>query len=288
MRSDDFVSRNLDVRTRSGDEWLCLCPYHADTSPSFSVNIRLNVFICFACGAKGTMGQLAEYLRVGTPDPNTPETESDRLANLSAKVSLLKEAHDVVDEGLSEQYLGRFKHHHPYWSERGLSKGIQDEFELGYDPMRDHGIIPLRAYNGSLLGVIRRQLAVDAVPRYLYPKGFKISQHLFGANKAMLHSRIAIVEGSLDCIACWDVGIPAVALLGSRLSRHQEFLLKTVGADFMVVMTDNDAAGKSAAAMVKEAFRSRVLIGRYENDWEGKDPADLSPAERRVMFDTAR
>ncbi|NBO55083.1 MAG: hypothetical protein EBU84_10945, partial [Actinobacteria bacterium] len=50
-----FLKRHLDIRSKSGLEWQAVCPFHEDTSPSFSVNIRKGLYICYACGAKGNM-----------------------------------------------------------------------------------------------------------------------------------------------------------------------------------------------------------------------------------------
>src|SRR5436305_10649291 len=36
-----------------GQRWTGLCPFHAEKSPSFSVNAEEKLFYCFGCGAKG-------------------------------------------------------------------------------------------------------------------------------------------------------------------------------------------------------------------------------------------
>ena len=38
---------------RSGTRWLGLCPFHAEKSPSFSVNAEQGFYYCFGCQAKG-------------------------------------------------------------------------------------------------------------------------------------------------------------------------------------------------------------------------------------------
>lgn len=51
----DFVAlagEHLAVR-RAGTRWVGLCPFHAEKSPSFSINSELGVYYCFGCGAKG-------------------------------------------------------------------------------------------------------------------------------------------------------------------------------------------------------------------------------------------
>ncbi|HUE60288.1 MAG TPA: DNA primase, partial [Acidimicrobiales bacterium] len=51
----DFValaSEHLALK-RVGTRWVGLCPFHAEKSPSFSLNSELGFYYCFGCGAKG-------------------------------------------------------------------------------------------------------------------------------------------------------------------------------------------------------------------------------------------
>src|SRR3546814_8897094 len=38
---------------RDGREWIGLCPFHAERSPSFTVNEGKGFYHCFGCGAHG-------------------------------------------------------------------------------------------------------------------------------------------------------------------------------------------------------------------------------------------
>lgn len=48
----EIISRYLSLR-RSGNEFSGLCPFHAEKTPSFSVNAGKGVFHCFGCGVGG-------------------------------------------------------------------------------------------------------------------------------------------------------------------------------------------------------------------------------------------
>lgn len=44
---------------------MCLCPFHSESTPSFSVSVRDNIFNCFGCGKKGDVITLVcEMLKV--------------------------------------------------------------------------------------------------------------------------------------------------------------------------------------------------------------------------------
>ena len=51
----DFVqvaSEHIALK-RVGQRWVGLCPFHAEKTPSFSVNAEEGLWYCFGCQAKG-------------------------------------------------------------------------------------------------------------------------------------------------------------------------------------------------------------------------------------------
>lgn len=48
----DLIGRDVPL-TRAGRECVGLCPFHEDSSPSFSVNEAKGFYFCFGCGAHG-------------------------------------------------------------------------------------------------------------------------------------------------------------------------------------------------------------------------------------------
>src|SRR6185312_9735780 len=61
-----------------------------------------------------------------------------------------------------------------------------------------------------------------------------------------------LVEGPLDALALEQAGISGgVAMLGATLSDQQQILLETSGVQHVVLLTDNDEAGRQAKADIK-------------------------------------
>jgi len=50
----DVVSQHLSLK-KAGRNFLGLCPFHAEKTPSFTVNEEKQIFHCFGCGQGGNV-----------------------------------------------------------------------------------------------------------------------------------------------------------------------------------------------------------------------------------------
>jgi len=57
-----FYSRYLDLQKR-GKKYFALCPFHAESDPSFSIDPATGLFYCFGCGAKGNVQQFLQKMK---------------------------------------------------------------------------------------------------------------------------------------------------------------------------------------------------------------------------------
>jgi len=59
---EDFYQNELqNLKATSGGNHQALCPFHADTAPSLSVNFKTGLFKCFGCEAQGDVFEF--YMR---------------------------------------------------------------------------------------------------------------------------------------------------------------------------------------------------------------------------------
>ena len=288
---ETVIRNNFEVVGTSGSEFLCRCPWHEDGhKPNLYINADRGVYLCHSCGQKGHLRRLEGAL----PASSTDDVRK-RISDLLTPQGSMRT--------YPETWLAQFDFEHEAWRERGFSTKVIKKFNLGYDIVTDCLTIPMRSRNGTVLGVIRRKLD-DSKPKYLYPKGMKIGEIMYGLNfVSSSHKRVAIVEGSMDCISCWDANIPAVALLGSRLTIEQSQLLIKHGVKHVVLMLDNDKAGKGwpEHSIGSDGFERRaaglwqvhdqllgsgiiVSVGWYRPYWSEKDPDELSTARRKKLF----
>jgi len=88
----DTVSMYVDLR-RSGTEFVALCPFHTEKTPSFSVNEDKGVYHCFGCGEGGDVISFIEKIEgvdfkaalahlglVGAPPISKPRKSKERIA----------------------------------------------------------------------------------------------------------------------------------------------------------------------------------------------------------------
>lgn len=256
----DFANRYLEVHNTTGQEAMVRCPYHGGVSMQF--NLETGLFICFNCDAKGNFKSLSKELGLQYAEPEVD------VKDILARLDSLKEQAGVETSSmpvLPESTLRRYKFATDYWGpcpkrrprgcigkvgckqHRWFTDETIDAFELGYDPMSNAGIIPVRNIDGGLIGVIRRFLDDDVELRYRYPKGFKRSTNLFASwfvDRDPDATTVVLVEGSLDAVNVWQAGYDAMAVYGSSVSRSQVRILRRMGVSRIVLFFDDDAAGK--------------------------------------------
>lgn len=315
-----FLKRHLDIRNKSGMEWQAICPFHQDTTPSFSVNIRKGLYICYACGAKGNMKQLAKHF-----NDKEPVNQSVSLQEVAENIQQLSEKlHQKQREMFEMPYPSRYLDNdgvNKYWQvKRDIADKAIREYRLGYDELEEDAIIPLADINGRIQGFVRRtnsQAKIDLdYPKYKYPKGLKISEILFGADVAVQRfndsfykpftSVLVICEGAVDAMTIpritqlWTNGttenrfvMAGVAILGARMSTAQAEIIKRIAPNWIFIATDQDRAGSLAAMQVAETLKPlRLGIPYTKIYWsakDGKDLAELNWATRQgVILETIR
>ncbi len=85
-----LVSARTELRRSGGSEWLGLCPFHDERTPSFGVNADEKVYHCFGCQASGDVFSFLMETE-GLDFTSALETLADRLG-----VQLQTEAEDPM------------------------------------------------------------------------------------------------------------------------------------------------------------------------------------------------
>ena len=139
----DIVSQYV-VLKRSGRNYMGLCPFHKEKSPSFCVSPDKQIFHCFGCGVGGNVihfiGKIEnlnfieslELLanRAGIELPKSGNVEDDRISRLKSRVyELNKCAAEFYHQNL---YKPTAKPAQEYVKKRRLDNRTLKAFKIGY------------------------------------------------------------------------------------------------------------------------------------------------------------
>jgi DNA primase len=140
----DFVSLK-----KRGVNYLGLCPFHNEKTPSFTVSPSKGIFKCFGCGKGGnSVNFLMEHEHLSYPEAlkwlakkyhiEVAETEetAEEIAQKNDRESMMiltefarKYYHRMLLESDEGTQVGL-----SYFRERGFRREIIDKFDLGYSP----------------------------------------------------------------------------------------------------------------------------------------------------------
>ena len=144
----EVVGRYVPLK-KGGANFMGLCPFHGEKSPSFSVSPSKQFYHCFGCGKNGNaIGFLMEHAGMGfveavqdlaqqvglqVPDDDISPQEKERAAAARQKqatlTDVLEKAADAYRRHLrdSQRAIGYFKG-------RGVSGAVAKRYGLGYAP----------------------------------------------------------------------------------------------------------------------------------------------------------
>lgn len=146
----DVISQYVSLK-RTGNRYKGLCPFHAEKSPSFTVNPELQIYKCFGCGAGGdvfsflmsqTQQSFGEVIRELARQHgirivfNEEESKAEQW-----RVALRK-----INQEASHFFQWQLKHPEygaearGYLSSRGIEPYTQQRFGLGYAPNSWHAL----------------------------------------------------------------------------------------------------------------------------------------------------
>jgi DNA primase len=142
----DVVGRYVQLK-KGGANFMGLCPFHNEKSPSFTVSPTKQFYHCFGCGAHGTaIGFLIEYSGLGFVEavkdlaqnvgmivPDQDRLPPAQRAEVQAKSLALSDVMSKACDFYRHQLRGA-QHAVAYLKGRGLTGEIAAKFGLGYAP----------------------------------------------------------------------------------------------------------------------------------------------------------
>lgn len=143
----DVVSQYVQLRKR-GKNYIGLCPFHNEKTPSFTVSSEKQLFKCFGCGAGGSVitflmdikkisyveaiQELADML--GIPIEYETNVDSETLTETEQMYELNTEVARFFSESLLSSNEGEFARQ--YFSNRKIKTSSLRAFGLGFAPQK--------------------------------------------------------------------------------------------------------------------------------------------------------
>lgn len=145
----DVVSEFVTLRKR-GVNYVGLCPFHEDKTPSFSVSPAKGLCKCFACGKGGNAVHfIMEHEQMTYPEAlrwlakkYNIEIKERELTDEEKQVQNVRESLFVVNEFARDYFQNTLYNHADgkaigmtYFRQRGIRDDIVKKFQLGYSTM---------------------------------------------------------------------------------------------------------------------------------------------------------
>ena len=143
----DMISEVVHLK-KTGKNFVGLCPFHAEKTPSFSVSPEKQIFYCFGCGAGGNIfsflmkndglafpeaaRSLARRYGIDIPSRSLTPEQKKRMGERESLLKINRQAMDFFSQALHRGASGQAAM--AYLKKRGLSSDIIDRFNIGYAP----------------------------------------------------------------------------------------------------------------------------------------------------------
>lgn len=269
---DEFYRQYLEHIDGTGDERKARCPFHRDTNPSFSFNVKSGKWKCFygcGCGNAQTF-----YAKLKNLDPKTAYKE---LLEQYVPESVRKSSKPAAPEDL------------PYsLAEYSLSKHLPVEFLEGLG-LRNAGAtrisIPYRDASGNIVST-RYRYHPGSKQRFSWARGSNVMlyalDHISGAE------RVCLCEGESDTQTLLYHDVCAVGLPGASVP-SEAVLEPLTGVPEIVIVVDDDPPNKDTGKRPGEECFTKVCSVLHAMKYSGivrrttarlvaddcKDPSDI-------------
>src|SRR5271165_6850034 len=143
-----IVGEYVTLRKAGAQNFIGLCPFHQEKTPSMSVHASRQFFHCFGCGASGDVFSfvqkienitfpeavrlIAEKMKIPMPKMSFSSPEEERVAKLRGG---LLDVHERACTFFQEQLRKpEAAHAREYLASRGITPAIIAEFRMGFAP----------------------------------------------------------------------------------------------------------------------------------------------------------
>jgi DNA primase len=153
----DVISRTVSL-TRKGAEYLGLCPFHNEKSPSFTLNDAKGFYHCFGCGAHGDVIKfISERYKLSYQEAAIKIAQENgiEIKKLSkreeAEYKEIDDLHSLTSMALDFYKSNITQNVKQYLLSRNIKEELIQKFEIGYAPNNNALYKFLESHGKSLM-----------------------------------------------------------------------------------------------------------------------------------------
>lgn len=287
----ELIFHSLGMKTEVfNDNIYSTCPVHehSDNPRAFSFSRQKGIWKCWTRDCQSEFRNDMFGLIIGALSLKTNDKIEFKdalkwvcnllnISNSSIKQEAIPEEHDDEYYSLINVFNQQdfsfvpktIKHNYnieypsQYFLSRGFKSSTLDFFKVGdcietSGLLRDRAIIPIYDDLGeNIVGLIGRAVKEYKTPKFLiYPKGFDKRYFFYNYHNAIARAKetscLFILEGQGDVWKLYEHGVTnAVSIFGKTISKEQEAKLLNLPITHLIILTDNDQAGRESKVQIK-------------------------------------
>lgn len=309
----------IQISHTLGDWIMCHCPNtgahkNGDQNPSFGFNTEEVYANCFVCGNQSLVQLIQDQLGISEKDAvawlrEHSTFEPAKSEDLVEKITkILHPPEDlIVMPEFPDNAVFKYRFVHPYLLERGITKEVIKEMNVGFD--EEHlGIVIPHWWKGKLRGwQVRHLLEKDGkyycptcgqdnsptvaktpkqVAKYNNTIGFPKKTTLYNYDNVYHTSGVMVVESPMSVLKIKSLGLDDVVATFGSFSKEQGDALVKFGIVYF--WPDNDLAGMINTQHVIDSLANRVELRIIPPVFEEKgDPGDLKSSDDIIDYRSA-
>ena len=280
----------ITVESEVDSDYIIFCPFHNNNrTPAGEIDKNNGTFFCFSCHHIADLVEFVMHTSGRTYFESvrfikSKETEQDLERDINQKLVVKPEFtpfDELILKRLNNNLLSSDRAK-DYFKYRKIEMPSWSKFSLGYSEKQDMVTVPVHSPDGMPVGFVGRSIEGK---EFKNTPGLPKAKTLFNLNRVKTADKVYVVESSFDAIRLDQVGLPAVATLGSNVSNLQIELLQKYFNN-IIVIADNDDAGGNMKDKIIEKLGSRVSVIQLNKQY--KDIGDMSDEDIKqleVSFD---
>jgi DNA primase len=279
----------ISIGSELDTHYLVFCPFHYNkNTPACEVDKEKGLFLCFACGERGTLLDLVmrttnrnyfEASRVISTAAKSIDFASRIEKDIQVKEEFLQFDSELIDRLHSDLLLSEKAI--AYFKTRNIELDAIKKFKLGYSPKQDMVTVPIYSHTDICVGFVGRSVEGKS---FKNSTGLPRNKVLFNLNNVKFKD-IVVVESSFDAIRLWQLNIPAIATLGANIGKNQINLINKYATRLILAM-DQDEAGGSLTRNLNKSVTVPILNMDFPDGV--KDIGDMTDEQIVKSFNTLK